>query len=243
MIAQTVLGQIAYLVGRYADAHHYSQTSLALERELGNYWGTVFTLITLGRIAYAQGGYADARRWFQEGLAIREALADARGIGLCLNYLGDVASAQANYDEAQRCYQRSSALFSEIGNRAGAATALAKLGYNELKRPDTRAARYAFQQALSIAWSIRALPQVLDALTGLAGVLAPTQPQQAGMLLELVLRQHTAVQETHTRARALYAELVPQLEAGATPPLSPAAPTLDLTMTVVAMLQQDETMH
>lgn len=198
-VALTIRGQIAYLVGRYEDAHRYSRESIALERELGNRWGMVFALISLGRVAQALGNDEEARRAFQEGLAIRELVGDARGVALCLDHLGDTEEALANYDAARRHYQDSLARFREIGNQAGVATALTKLGYNALAQHQPEAASSSFRDALRIAWAVQAQPRALDALAGLAIVLAASEPARAEELSALVQRHPAATRESRDR--------------------------------------------
>ena len=206
-VAKTILGQIAYLVGRYEDARRHSQESIAIEREQGNRWGIGFALISLGRVDQALGEYEEARRSFQEGLAIREQLGDARGIALCLDHLGDTEEALANYGAARRWYQESLARFQEIGHQAGAATALTKLGYNALATQEPKAARAYFQEALGIAWASQAIPRALDALVGIATLLAPSQPGQAGQLIMLVLSHTAATRESRDRAAVMLDQL------------------------------------
>ncbi len=207
-VAQTILGQIAYLVGDYRAARVHSEASLALERALGNRWGTVFTLISLGRVALAKQAFAEARHWFSEGLAIREALGDGRGIGLCLRYLGDIVAALGDHGEAQRAYHESLACFKVIGDQAGAATSLIKLGYNALALHQPPAARSSFFEALRAAWAIRANPETLEALAGIATVLAEDNPSQAYALATLVARHPAVTQESKDRAETLQTHLV-----------------------------------
>jgi tetratricopeptide (TPR) repeat protein len=208
-VAQTILGQIAFLVGDYQAARSHSEASLALERALGNRWGTVFTLISLGRVALAERAFAEARHWFSEGLAIREAMGDGRGIGLCLRYLGDIATALGDHGEAQRLYQESLARFKAIGDQAGATTSLLiKLGYTALALHQQPASRSTFFEALREAWAIRATPETLDALAGIATVLAEDNPSQAYALATLVARHPAVTQESKARAETLQTDLV-----------------------------------
>lgn len=219
-VAQTILGQIAYLVGDYRAARVHSEASLALERALGNRWGTVFTLISLGRVALAERAFAEARHWFSEGLAIRDALGDGRGIGLCLRYLGDIAAALGDQSEAQQLYQESLARFKAIGDQAGAATSLIKLGYNALALHQRPAARSSFFEALRAAWAIRATPETLEALAGIATVLAEDNPSQAYALATLVARHPAVTQESKDHAETLQSQLV----SGGFAPASAALP-------------------
>jgi predicted ATPase/transcriptional regulator with XRE-family HTH domain len=199
-IAQTILGQIAYLVGAYDEARRWSLESLALEQGLGNRWGSVFTLISLGRVAVAQEAYRDARRWFEEGLAIRSAMGDGRGIGLCLSYLGDVAAAMGERAEAERQYRAGLAHFRRIRNGAGAAATLTKLGAIALASQDRQGAQELFHEALGIAWPMRALPQALDALAGLAALQIEGEPERAAEVASLVALHPAATESSKRQA-------------------------------------------
>jgi predicted ATPase/DNA-binding SARP family transcriptional activator len=202
-VAKTILGQIAYLVGEYEDARRYSRESLAIERELGNRWGTVFPLISLGRVAQALGEYEEARRYFEEGLAIREGLNDLRGVALCVNQLGDIATALGEHNQARWRYQESLGLFKEIGNRAGVATSLTRLGYNALAVQDVRAAHGYLFAALHTAWETGAVPRILEALAGLATVLAGDEPERARELAVVVWTHPAVTQESRDRVAKL----------------------------------------
>jgi predicted ATPase/transcriptional regulator with XRE-family HTH domain len=203
VIAKTILGQIAYLVGAYADAQRWSLESLALEQSLGNRWGSVFTLISLGRVAIALQAYADARHWFEHGLAIREASGDIRGMGLCLAYLGDVEMALQQYPEAEQHYQASLARFRLIGNAVGVAAALTKLAAVALATADPRRAQHLARMGLQTAWAVRALPQTLDALAGLAAALAGDDPAQAAEIAAVVAAHPAATQSSKGQAQQL----------------------------------------
>lgn len=231
-VAQTILGQIAYLVGDYRAARVHSEASLARERALGNRWGTVFTLISLGRVALAERAFAEARHWFSEGLAIREALGDGRGIGLCLRYLGDIAAALEDHGEAQRLYQESLARFKAIGDQAGAAASLIKLGDNALALHQRPAAHSSFFEALRAAWAIRATPEILEALAGIATVRAEDNPSQAYALATLVAQHPAVTRESKDRADTLQTHLVSSGFA----PASAALPDQKLDPIVVALL-------
>jgi predicted ATPase/DNA-binding SARP family transcriptional activator len=233
-IAKTILGQIAYLVGRYEDARRHSQESLFIERELGNRWGTVYTLISLGRVAQALGDYRAARRSFQEGLAIRQALGDARGVALCLNFLGDTAAALAEQDEARRCYQQSLELFREIGNQSGAAASLTRLGYNALAMGERFAAGDSFRDALRTAWHTQTIPHTLEALAGIATLLAASEPGRAHELSVLILGHPAATQESRDRAEHVLARLAPQpSESRASADQQREAPPLDVVVAAI----------
>ncbi|MCG8347323.1 MAG: tetratricopeptide repeat protein [Chloroflexales bacterium] len=234
-VAQTILAQLAYMLGHLDEAWRHALESLAIGRELGNRWGMVFSLLNLGWVAQAQGKHDEAQCFFAEGLAIREALGDKRGIGLCLNHLGDTAEALGDYAAAQKHYQASLALFKEIGNQVSVATSLIKLGYNALALQEQERASAYFHESLRISWNTQALPRTLDALVGIACGLAADQPARANELAILVLYHPASTQESRHQAAAILGQLEPQLAhtCSGTTQRQPEAQPLDA---VVAML-------
>lgn len=224
IIANNILGQVAYSLGNYQEARRYFQESLAMG-DRGNRWSMAFALINLGTVAYALGDYHEAQARFQEGLSTREALGDARGTALCLNHLGDTAEALHDYTEARRLYQRSLALFQEIGNYWGIASALSRLGYNALAIDDPDSARAYFLEALRAALKAQAPPRMLDALVGIATLLIGHDPERSLSLATFVRQHPSATQRSKDRAAQVCRRLaLPPLETSTTPSPQPEHP-------------------
>lgn len=169
-VALNILGQIAHRLGRYEAAREYCQQSLVIEQEIGNRWSLSFSLTNLGRVAFALEDYATASDLFRQSLQIREEMRDLRGAALCLNQLAETAVAQADYDEAERLYQQSLATFREIGNQWGMMTSLAGLGRLAHRQGAYAQAKTYLNDALQRAFSINAIPSVLDILQTIAGL-------------------------------------------------------------------------
>jgi ATP/maltotriose-dependent transcriptional regulator MalT len=185
-VACNILGQAAYDQGDYSAAQAWSQQSLATEQRIGNRWSMTYSLTTLGRVAYATGAYDEARWFFEESLETRKALNDTRGVALCLNRLGDTLAASGAPDAARERYDQSLQLFRSIGNQWGMASALINLGRLLLDQRRVVDALTPLQEALRLALSTGAQPQVGRVMAAcVALVRASGQPDWAKQLDQL----------------------------------------------------------
>lgn len=208
-IANNILSQIAFQRQAYASAQRYSETSLHIERALGNRWSMGFSLVNLGRVALAAGDLDVAEARFREGLAIREALYDLRGQALCCLYLGDTAVARQDSVAAAAAYAASHAFFEQLGSGQGMATVHLREGDLAAATGDAEAAADHYRRALETAREHSAMPHVLAAVIRLAALQADDNPRRAGIWATVVLR-HTAVDDdTRARAKALLAYVGP----------------------------------
>lgn len=206
-VASNVLSQILYLQGEYEQAREFGQKSLALQRESGNYWSMAFSLVNLGRAAYAAADYWQASTHYREAIEIRERMGDARGKALGLLYLGDADLAEGNLESAGQAYQESLAIFQDIGSRSGSAEALARLGRIAQQEQERRQARRYFAEALSLARTGQAVRPMLDALWGLAQLLADQAPEEALAAAYVVANHPAAGEEIRRQASEVAAQL------------------------------------
>lgn len=195
-VSASVLSQIMYLQENYPQARDFGQQSLELDRARGHYWGMAFSLVNLGRAAFASGDYQRASAHYQEAIDIRETLADARGKALGLLYLGDAALAQGELRPARRAYQESLAIFREIGSRSGSAEALARLGRIAREERKPLRAQRQYAEALTLARAGKAVQPMLEAIWGLAQLLAEEAPEQA-LWAAHVVAHHPATNEAN----------------------------------------------
>jgi predicted ATPase/DNA-binding SARP family transcriptional activator len=82
-----LLGQVAFELGRLAEAQAMLEESLALHRAEGNSWGTARALCDLGQLLHAQGDTATAGALHREALSIWRDLADVWGVAYALEGL------------------------------------------------------------------------------------------------------------------------------------------------------------
>lgn len=213
-IALNLLGRVAYMLGDYVEAQQRCEESLALAHEIGNRWSMAFSLDYLGRIAYAQGEYGEAKRLFSASLAVRREMRDRRGIALSLNSLGETAQAIGEYAEAEQLYEDSLVTFEQIGHKTGVVQSLTNLGHMASALEDHERAHNAFLDALQLATEIQATPMALNALVGIASVLAQMgEPVEALALLTLVREHAASTQESRASAERLCEALAAQLAA------------------------------
>jgi tetratricopeptide (TPR) repeat protein len=203
-VASNILSQLNYRMGRYGPARRFGEQSLALARKLENPWSIGFALINLGRVAHVTGEYGEAESLFKEALATRKAIGDARGLALCRLYLGDAAVAQGDWEAGQQLWLDSLRFFEEISNLEGMSSALSRLGRVAAEQGQLDKAHDQYLAALRLANQALATPRVLDALTGLAALLAGQSPQKALSIAYLVVHHPAATQE----CRALAANLL-----------------------------------
>jgi tetratricopeptide (TPR) repeat protein len=194
-VSANVLSQILFLQGDTDQARAFGQESLALLRESGNTWSMAFSLANLGRASFAAGDYAQASAYYEEAIEIREALGDMRGKALGLLYLGDAALAEGNHAPAHLAYRESLLIFRDIGSRSSSAEALARLGHLARQEGLESRARREYAEALELAQAGQAVWPMLEALLGLARVIAAELPEQA-LLAAQVVAGHPATAET-----------------------------------------------
>ena len=139
---------LAFEQGDYPAARAALEEALALQRELGDRWGTAGTLFHLGRIAFDQGEHETARALWEETLVLdREKMGRGGYVELCLGWLlaaqGDIAGARASYKAFVEKERR-------IGTATGPPDGLAALGDLALQVGDDAAGRAWYEESLAI---------------------------------------------------------------------------------------------
>jgi predicted ATPase len=110
------------------DIPLYEQ-SLSLCRELGDKWGTAFSLRGLGATTSYRANPEQGESLLEESLALFRELGDPWGIALVLFNLAWVASNRDENQRAQAMWDESLSLFRQSGDRWGIAVVLGGLGY------------------------------------------------------------------------------------------------------------------
>ncbi|MEW5871244.1 MAG: tetratricopeptide repeat protein [Chloroflexota bacterium] len=183
------MGSVYYSYGdREAAIRHY-QDSLAIYREIGDRHGVAGALNNLGLVCMLDGDYENARQYGQDCLAIDRELGDRRGISISLLNLGVACLWQGDPAAARPYLEESLALCQEINNLEGVATCYNVLGHITRMLGEEATSRQYYLQSLVDVSAIGAIPRVLNALAGLAGLQAMRgETIQAAELLGLALR-------------------------------------------------------
>ncbi len=184
----TSLGHIEYCRGNHAAASSHYQRSLARFQEVGDRQGIALCLNSLANIAFYRGDYPTAIRNYEEALAISRELDDPQGIAFALLGLGWVNVWLGEYSQATRFSEESLALFREMGERQEASSCLNNLGHAAAGMGQEETAKRYYREALAEAYDIGAQPILLEAVAGLAGLLARAgRYSRAAELLGLAL--------------------------------------------------------
>jgi tetratricopeptide (TPR) repeat protein len=164
-------GQLAFFMGRYAEAQRYLDESVAIGRELGDTRRTTQALTLLGVVCLGDEDRAPARRHLQEALGLARQLDDRVQLALALNAVAELHRAEGELDLAESSYEESLAVRRDLHDRDGVAIDLLNLTVTSIARGFGERARDRLREALAIASGLgsRKLSQaVLDAATGLA---------------------------------------------------------------------------
>jgi tetratricopeptide (TPR) repeat protein len=194
--------------GAYPSAKLQFAESRALYQDLGNLQGLADTLNGLGTVTLNLGEYEEARAFYQASLTLFQKVQDRPGESATLVNLGEIARRQGDYAAAWQYYEKALAVDREIGDGLLAAITLGNLGHTALACGDYSAAEGYYREGLQTALSIGAVPDVLDSLSGMAGVLAHTNKQDLALeVLGLVLHHPALDDESRPIAAQALAEL------------------------------------
>jgi DNA-binding SARP family transcriptional activator/tetratricopeptide (TPR) repeat protein len=148
--AQSNIGWVYWLRGRYDQAEASLQESLAISRRIGDRALEGASLSNLGIINDKQGRYDRAATLLHEGLSIHRELGDHRGEGESFDNLGVVHWRLGRYDQALTYLLEALTIARELNDRHGVANSLDNLGrvYSHLGRYDMAMA--CFDESLTI---------------------------------------------------------------------------------------------
>ncbi|MGE5602904.1 MAG: ATP-binding protein [Nitrososphaerales archaeon] len=166
------LGAAEFRQGAYAEAEAHALESRAMFESLGDRRGMAKAADLLAAVARETGDYERALGIYREAQALLQDTGAAGAEATLLNNMGDLARAKGDYAQAQRDYQESGVRSAKLGDLLGIAVVSLNLGHTAARSGDDAAARVRFHEALRLAREMAVVPVQLDALAGLAGVLA-----------------------------------------------------------------------
>jgi predicted ATPase/Tfp pilus assembly protein PilF/predicted Ser/Thr protein kinase len=234
----TNLGNVAYSQGDYPRARKLHQEGLDIFSDIGDRWNRATSLANLGDIARALGEYDEAEDLFERSLSICQELDNQRGAAFALNQLGRIAHVAGVYEEARRFYTQSLTICRKIEHHWGTVTALNDLGHLACSLKDYPTARQYFNQALQEATEIKAFPQILKILVGVATLMAEAGENAEAVALLAILQPHLL---DHKEAATQAKPLMDKLEGELSPDAFIAAwergqtQTLDAVVTTILM--------
>ena len=202
------LGWLNIRQGAYAEARAFLLESRAIYAALGDRHGLADSLNGLGTVALNLGEYEQTRQLYQESLALFHAVSDRPGESAALVNLGEAARRQGDYAAARQYYEMALKIDHEMGDELLAAITLGNLGHTALACHDYPMAEAYYRKGLQTAAAINDIPDILDILSGLSGVLTHTnRSEQALMVLSVVLNHPGLEDESRTIAEQALADL------------------------------------
>jgi tetratricopeptide (TPR) repeat protein len=209
------LSSLAVIAGKsaeYAEVKRLCRESLAIYTEIGDRQGMVACLRRLGIAAWKSDEFAEAKRLLQDSLSIAQETGSQWDMAASYIGLGLVAETLKEYAEAAGFHQRSLDLHRGIGDRQAIATCLNNLGFALYATGEHQEADGCFHEALEMALDAQGLPEALEALVGIATLLAHRgEKERAVELVSHALHHPANYVQNQDRAEYLLSELESQL--------------------------------
>ena len=198
------LGYIDSLLGRAAHGYKQMQFGLNIWRALGDphaiALGLNFQIPTLNQM----GRLEEAKASMQESIALCELSKNRWGMATAYRHLGLAYLASGECPQARAYLQKSLEMFGQFAQGWDIARSLTYLGDAALIDGDFQEARKYYQDALQCASSENLIPIALDALLGMAELLAHTGERLSALVLcYFILEQASSEAGTKMRAEKL----------------------------------------
>jgi len=207
--ALNALGVLYSNQGRFPKAAGYYEAYLTISRENEYQRGIANALNNLGSNYARNGDQERALPLYRETYEIAQIVGEELMIAVSLSNLGSVSRALGNFDDAQHYYSKSLIHCRAMRERRWTAAGLNGLGLTLFDGGDGIAAFSQFQEALTIAEEINSTPDLLDALAGIALVMASSKQSVGSVALLAFVAMHTV---TQTTSRQRCCELLQQME-------------------------------
>jgi DNA-binding CsgD family transcriptional regulator/tetratricopeptide (TPR) repeat protein len=200
--ALALLGHVAILQGNLDVARELAGEGLRLFQEVGEVWGTAFSLHYLGRATLELGDPVAARPLLEESAKLFRILGDRQISVLPLDDLGLVALQQGDSAGARTYFEEVLSIARETEDDEHIADALAHLGTVALRRSDYAQAATLYQQSLVLYRELGDKAGIVEDLAGVAEVASLVgQPERAVRLFGAVeaLREANGIKLTPLR--------------------------------------------
>lgn len=201
------LGRVAWALGNSAECEQYHLQCLTLRQEIGDQRGVSVSYNNLGVVAKSQENYTQAQHYYEQCLLIAQKIGFQQGIAAALTNLGNLARQKKNFEQADAYLKQALNLAKSIGDKIAIAYSYLNLGTMYVDHQKYTAINH-LRNALAVAYSIQAMPLVLESLLGFAKFYVWTEkPAFATQLAGMV--QHHPAHNNYTQKDL--DDLLPQL--------------------------------
>jgi predicted ATPase/DNA-binding CsgD family transcriptional regulator len=172
------LGMLSHWQGDDGLALPCLKESLELSRDIGDEWGTAFTLGMLGVLAEDAGDFEQALPLFKDSLRLTRAIGRRSNAALILSHLGVVTWGRGDIDSAIALWDEALIVQRQEGDTWGASVSLSYLGLAACEQSRFTEAAVALGESLSLRLAMRAHEEVAHGIANF-GVLAASSGQHA----------------------------------------------------------------
>ncbi|CAG0946887.1 partial Putative HTH-type transcriptional regulator, partial [Anaerolineae bacterium] len=205
-------GYIASLMGRYEEGYRQMMEAIVTWRKLGDPQAIALGLNFLSPTVVHLRRYAEAEANMRESLELCEQAGNRWGMGTAYRFWGLAALAQGKLDEAESLIYKSLDVLHKLSTGWDIVLCHIYLAEIKVAQKDPGEAKLIFEEAIKMGMEIQAIPLVLDALIGLAGLHAQAGENEQSLEFAICVANHpAATQEAKSRAEKLVAELTPRL--------------------------------
>lgn len=177
-------GQIAYFMGRYAEARESLRESLELADRVGDQRTMAAALQPLGLAAMGEGDRPAARAYLEQAVRLARTR-DPREVAAALSALALLLRLEGKNDEARLTYEEVLAISRDLGDRESEIIVLINRALIAMGAAELQTARADLADALALAaplGSARIDQCLLDACAALASL--EEQPERAARLFD-----------------------------------------------------------
>ncbi len=147
-------GRTAFQEDDYPSAHSLFEQSLAIQQEVTDKRGIVYSLNSLGVVAQTVGDYVTARSLYEKALAICRTIDEKSQFTYSLQGLGRLALLRGDYSAALVLLEESLVIARQEGDKRGIAWSLYLLGLMAQLQENNTAARTLFEESLLVVREI-----------------------------------------------------------------------------------------
>ncbi|HSD84315.1 MAG TPA: tetratricopeptide repeat protein, partial [Anaerolineae bacterium] len=198
-LAEALYGQgnMLWRQGRFAEAEESLREALPLARALDNHILELYVMSRLGSLLLSRREIAAARTLYEEACDLARRLNNPERLASALNNLGEIDRLEGHYAEARERYREALHLQREVGNPSAGSIALLNLGWIALELNDGAEAEGVFGEVLRRSFQLKAWPQTLEAVVGLADLRAWHGDVSQALSWLGAVQQHPAFDAQH----------------------------------------------
>jgi serine/threonine protein kinase/predicted ATPase/Flp pilus assembly protein TadD len=232
------LGEVLVKQGELDEAERLFKEAAKAFTKIEYRPGKAFVYGNLGDVARLKRDFsAEAYNCYDRGLQIYQEVGDQNGVATMLVKRGQFALAAGAYEEAHYQLEHGLLIYRNIGRPSGVALALYLLGETAYVLDDTRRAGAYFMETLGVACDSDSERQQLEALLGLASLMAEDANFIDATRLLTLVHAHPATEfDTRQRAARTLEALQDRMDANAYRAATTAGHNTTLTAEVGALL-------